>query len=85
MEYELSEDGVDQWLLGRQRRLPWQAIGRYEVYRGGVLLFPRNDRSALAAFRRLYVPFLTHREEILAHLDQYLEPPQKAKDQASGS
>ena len=79
VEYELSEDGVDRWLFGRQRRIRWQAVGRYEVCRQGVLLFPYKDLSVLAVFRGLYVPFLSHREEILAHVRHYLDQPEEAQ------
>lgn len=73
--FELSDEGVDQRLFGRRRRIPWQAIGAYEVCGAGVLLLPEKDDSALAAFRGLYVPWTTHRDEVLANVHHYLGGP----------
>jgi len=71
--FELNEDGVDQWIFGRPRRVPWQAVRRYMICSAGVLLLPHEDPSPLAALRGLYVPFCTHRDEILARVDRYLD------------
>ena len=71
VEFELSQQGVDQWVFGRRRRISWKAVRRYEEYPAGVLLLPHEDRSAMAAFGGLFLPFKTHRDEILAHLRQY--------------
>ncbi len=78
--YELSGKGVDQRVLGRHRRIPWQAIRRWEVRSAGVLLLPHEDRSAMAPFRGLYLPWGAHREEVLAQVRHYLERPQRAED-----
>jgi len=71
--FELNEEGVDQQFFGRPRRIPWQAVRRYTVRRAGVLLLPHENRSPLAALRGLYVPFSTHRDEILARVHRYLD------------
>jgi len=71
--FELNEGGVDQHIFGRPRRIPWQAVRRYMVYSEGVLLLPHKDPSPMAAFRGLYVPFSTHRNEILTHVRRYLD------------
>jgi hypothetical protein len=76
--FELSDRGVDQWVLGRHRRIPWRAVRRYEICSAGVLLLPREDRSAMAAFRGLYLPWEAHREEVLARVRHYLDRPDKA-------
>ena len=75
--FQLSEEGVDQWLFGRRRRIPWQAIRRYEVCSAGVLLLPHEDRPVMAAFRGLYLPWSTHRDEVLVHVHHYLDRPDR--------
>jgi hypothetical protein len=76
--FQLSREGVDQRLFGRQRCIPWHAIRRYEVRSAGVLLLPQEDRSAMAAFRGLYLPWTTHRDEVLAHVRHYLNRSRRA-------
>ena len=71
--FELDEEGVDQRIFGRPRRIPWQAVRGYTVHSAGVLLLPCKDPSPLAALRGLYVPFSTHRDEILTHVRRYLD------------
>jgi len=71
--FELSAGGVDQWIFGRRRRIPWGAIHRYEVRSTGVLFLPRADRCPIDAFRGLYLPFSTRREEVLAQIHHYLD------------
>jgi hypothetical protein len=78
--FELSEEGVDQRLFGRQYRIPWPAIKRYEVHSTGVLLLPREDHSPMASFRGLYLPWTTHRGEVLAHVRYYLDRPERAEE-----
>ena len=73
--FELSDRGVEQGLFGRQRRIPWSAVRRYEICSGGVLLLPHEDRSILAPFRGLYVPWTMHRDEILRLVQHYLAEP----------
>ena len=76
VEFELSERGIDQQILGRRRRIPWQAIQRCEVGAAGVLLLPDEDRSAMAPFRGLYLPWSGRRKEVLTLIGHYLEWPQ---------
>ena len=73
--FELSADGVDQHILGRRRRLPWQAIRRYEKSTTGVLLLPHADRCPMDVFRGLYLPWADRRDEVLAQVEFYLGPP----------
>ena len=82
--FELSEKGVDQRLLGRQRRIPWEAIGRHEVRSAGVLLLPHDDRSAMAPMRGLYLPWASRRDEVLAHVRHYLEHPERSQEFVAG-
>ncbi len=76
VEFELSERGVDQQIFGRRRRIPWQAIQRCEVGSAGVLLLPDEDRSGMAPFRGLYLPWSGRRGEVLTLIGHYLEWPQ---------
>ncbi|MBN2473072.1 MAG: hypothetical protein JXB62_00590 [Pirellulales bacterium] len=73
VRFDLSAHGVDEMVLGRQRRIPWQAVRRHEVCAAGVLLLPHDDRSAMASFRGLYLPWAGHRDEVLAHVRYYLD------------
>lgn len=73
--FELNPEGVDQWLLGRHRRVHWTAVRRYEVCSAGVLLLPFADRSAMDAFRGLYLPWGDHREAVLFQVRYYLDRP----------
>lgn len=75
IHYELTPDGVDQWMFGGHRRIPWTAIRRYEVCPSGVLLLPFADRSAMDAFRGLYLPWGDRREEVLFQVRFYLDRP----------
>jgi hypothetical protein len=72
---ELSDEGVSQQRFGRQHRTAWQSIRRYEVCSTGVLLLPDEDRSILASFRGLFLPWATHRDEVLAHVHHHLDQP----------
>ena len=72
--FELNAQGVDQWLLGRHRHIPWQAIGGYEVCQAGVLLLPEADCCPIDVFRGLYLPWGSRREEVLAHVRYHLDP-----------
>ena len=71
--FELGPDGVDHWLLGRRRRVPWTAIQRYEVRSTGVLLLPFADRCEVDALRGLYLPWGEHRDEVLFQVRYYLD------------
>lgn len=82
--FELSGEGVSQRLFGRPRLIPWRAVRRYEVRRAGVLLLPDENRSPLAPLRGLYLPWTTHRDEVLAHVGHYLERPRQTQDFVAG-
>lgn len=70
--FDLGETGIDRWTLGRRRHIPWEAIRRYETGPDGLLLFPDDARSPLSAFRGLFIPWGTRREEVLAFFQRYL-------------
>jgi len=73
VQFELNEAGVDQRFFRWQRHIPWQAIDHYRGCSDGVLLSPDADPSPLASMRGLFLPFGSHRDEILALLGHYLE------------
>ena len=75
--FELNDEGVEQRFLGRHRHIPWQAVDGYELSSGGVFLLPRQDGSPMAYFRSLYVPWTSHREEVLAQIRYHLDRPGK--------
>ena len=76
--FELSGEGVDQWVFGRRRHIPWTAVRCHEAGPDGVLLLPTRERSPLAFLRGLHVPFGAHRDEVLAIVRHYLGPPNDA-------
>jgi len=72
--FELNEYGVEQTLLGRAVRIPWQSIREYRPRQSGVLLVPRGEHSAMAAFSGTFLPFGTHREQVLRYAEHFLRP-----------
>jgi len=77
VQFELSEVGLGQRILGRQRRIPWHAIARYDVCSDGVLLSPEEELLPMTPLRALYLPWTTHREEVLCRVRCYLDPRRK--------
>jgi hypothetical protein len=73
--FTISAEGVNESLLGRDRRIPWLAIRRYEVYPKGVLLLPHSDAARVDCFRGLFLPWGDHRQEIVALLNYYIPAP----------
>jgi hypothetical protein len=75
--FELNTDGVNQWVFRRHRRISWNEIHRYDICSKGVLLLPHTDRCPMDAFRGLYLPWRNRREEVLAQIHYYLDPPEE--------
>ena len=75
--FELNTDGVNQWVLGRHRRISWNEIHRYEICSKGVLLLRHADCRPIDAFGGLYLPWRNRREEVLAQVHYYLDPPEE--------
>ncbi len=69
--FEVNADGVHQWVLGRHRQTAWESIQRIEILEDGVLLLPAVEGCALDALRGLYLPWVDHRDEVLAGVRQY--------------
>ncbi len=72
--FELSEAGIDYWVLGRRRRLAWEAVRAWKICRDGVLLLPQEDASWAAWLNGLYVPCSRHKEQFLELLERYVAP-----------
>ena len=70
--------GVTQQVLGRRRRIAWQFIERCEICRAGIFLLPHD--APLAVFRGLYIPWGTHRSEVLALVQFYLPRARQESD-----
>jgi hypothetical protein len=73
--FELNSEGVHQWFLGRHRRIPWTEVRRHRVFRSGTLLLPYERDAPIDVLHGLFLPWGRRREEILAQLRYYLEPP----------
>ena len=73
--FELNGDGVNQWVLGRHRRISWNDVRRYEICSGGVLLLPHTDYCPMDSFRGFYLPWAKRRDEVMAQVRYYLDPP----------
>lgn len=72
ISYELNSEGVIRG-IGRLRwKIPWEAIGRYEVMDSGVWLLPTPRPSLLEVFRGVYLPWGGYREEVLRQIQHYL-------------
>jgi hypothetical protein len=76
--FEFSAMGVTQQVLGRRRRIAWQFIERCEICRAGIFLLPHD--APLAVFRGLYIPWGSHRAEVLALVQFYLPRARQESD-----
>jgi hypothetical protein len=72
IDFELGEDGVDQWLFGHHRRTAWSAIARYEVWDAGILLLFQDVVCPMDLARSFYLPCRGRRDEVLAEVRQHL-------------
>ena len=77
VQFELNADGVNQWVFRRHRRISWNDIHRYEICSNGVLLLPHTDYCPMDAYRGLYLPWRNRREEVMAQVHYYLDPPEE--------
>ena len=75
--FELSALGVTSRTLRRTRRVPWLSIDRYVIGKRGVFL--SSAGAPLEALRGLYLPWSTHRDEVLASLRYYLPRAEEVK------
>jgi len=70
--FQLSQSGIDYWVLGRRRHIPWQSIRSYRIQADGVLLLPYQDQSLIARLNGVYVRWNGHKEQVLALLEQHV-------------
>jgi hypothetical protein len=68
--YELSALGVSENCVGRKRRIPWISIDRYLLGRRGAYL--SSAGAPLEMLRGLYLPWGSHREQVITTLRYYL-------------
>lgn len=68
--FEINALGVTEKIFTRSRRIPWLSIDRYVVGRKGVFL--TSAGAPLELFRGLYLPWGSHRDQILSSLRYYL-------------
>jgi hypothetical protein len=73
VRYELGGGGIVQSVFGWQRRIAWIAIQHYELHEDGVLLLPDAAAAPLSPLRGLYLRWGQRRDEVLAHLEYYLQ------------
>lgn len=71
VHYEANAQGVFQTAFGRRQRISWRSIGRVEIGHDGVLLAPAS--GPLGTLRGVYLPWGSHRAELLAIMDYYLQ------------
>ena len=71
VHYEINSQGVFQTAFGRRQRISWRSIGRVEVGHEGVLISPGGGLAG--TLRGVYLPWGSHRAEMLALLDYYLQ------------
>ena len=73
VRFELNGSGIAQVFAGRwKRRIPWSAIGAYDVRTDGVLLVPDPVVTPLSSLRGCYLHWGDQREAVLANLEYYV-------------
>ena len=71
--YQLDEEGAKVITLFGQRAIPWEQVKAYYVEGDGIVLFPCERPSPIAAFRSLYLRFDGNKEEVLNVVKMYTE------------
>jgi len=56
MQFELSADGITQWVFGYRRTIPWPEIRSYVIQKEGILILPHRTRYPLDAIRGIFIP-----------------------------
>jgi hypothetical protein len=74
VSFELGPKGVWQTMLGRQTRVPWSMIARYEITGRGVLLLPDDPRTPLVSLRGIHIRWRDHRDQLLELVRYYVIP-----------
>lgn len=71
VEYRVGARGFRQTFFGRGSTIRWSQIRVVELRARGVLLYPDTYFGPLRAMRGLYVPWRSHRKEVLRLVDFY--------------
>ncbi len=77
--YRLDDDGATVWTLGMKRSRPWDYFHSYYADRLGAMLSTFSYPSRLDTFRGVNLRFARNRAEVVAFVDAYLPPAEKAK------
>ena len=56
MQFELSVDGITQWVFGYRRTILWPEIRSYVIQKEGILILPHRTRYPLDAVRGIFIP-----------------------------
>ena len=56
MQFELSADGITEWVFGYRRTILWQEIRSYVIQKEGILTLPHRTRYPLDAVRGIFIP-----------------------------
>jgi len=56
MQFELSADGITQWVFGYRRTILWPEIRSYVIQKEGILVLPHRTRYPLDAVRGVFIP-----------------------------
>jgi len=56
MQFELSAEGMTQWVFGYRRTILWSEIRAYVIQKEGILILPHRTRYPLDAIRGIFIP-----------------------------
>jgi hypothetical protein len=73
VRFELGSRGIVQTVAGRQQRIPWSSVARFEVRPHGVLFLTDADPRLLALLRGLYVPCRRERKDVVELVEFFLK------------
>ena len=76
VKFDLDQDGVHQSIGKRYRCIPWTEIGHYEIDKRGVFFSPFKESCPTDAMRSVYIPWGAHKDEIMSHINFFLDPPE---------
>ncbi len=72
VSYEIDSLGIRRYALGRSRLIPWHAVRAYQLRPSGVVLYRRDDPTAVDVLRSLFVPYPPDEDEMLCALRDHL-------------
>jgi len=55
MQFELSSDGITQWVFGYRRTIHWREVRSYVIQKEGILILPHRTRYPLDAIRGIFI------------------------------